>query len=238
MSAPTSNEPRYRQVYAAVMERIFAGELGPGAMLPSEVDLGAQLGVSQGTARKALMDLERDGVVERRQGKGTFVAATTAERALFQFFRLRTRAGEPVVPELVSERLRKRKPLAREAALLAEDVGSVVEIARARSISGANLIRETLVLPATFYPGLMERAPLPNTLYVLYQQAFGISIVKASEQLRAVLATVEDAATLEVKPGEPMMEVQRQAHDLQGRVVELRTSRYVTRDLHYAVELG
>ena len=69
--------PLYQQVYDAVMARIISGELAPGVMLPSEFDLAAQYAVSQGTARKALSKLELSGLVERHQGKGTFVATTT-----------------------------------------------------------------------------------------------------------------------------------------------------------------
>ena len=49
---------------------------------------GAELGVSQGTARKALEELERRGIIKRRQGVGSFVAVRTPENALFQFFQI------------------------------------------------------------------------------------------------------------------------------------------------------
>ena len=110
--------PLYQQVYDAVMARIISGELAPGVMLPSEFDLAAQYAVSQGTARKALSKLELSGLVERHQGKGTFVATTTDETSLFHFFRLRQSDGAQVIPQLVSETVRKRPANAREAAAL------------------------------------------------------------------------------------------------------------------------
>ncbi len=64
------------------MDRISSGAWKPGEMLPSEFAIGKELGVSQGTVRKALDDLASRNVVIRRQGKGTFVAEHTEERSI------------------------------------------------------------------------------------------------------------------------------------------------------------
>ena len=55
--------PLYQVVIDTIIERIASGSLASGAMLPSETQLGAELGVSQGTARKALIELEARGLV-------------------------------------------------------------------------------------------------------------------------------------------------------------------------------
>jgi GntR family transcriptional regulator len=231
------NKSLYMQAYDAILGRITTGDLGPGAMLPSEFELGAELGVSQGTARKALSELERAGVVERRQGKGTFVSKTTAESALFQFFRLREESGAQVLPELLRETVSKRKTTAAERKAFGADHNDVFVISRLRGIKGRAAMREVSVLPTSLFPGLKDRAPLPNTLYALYQSAYGIAVVRAAEQLRAVAATVEDATMLGVAEGSPLMEARRRAIDISNRVVELRISRYLTDDLVYDVVL-
>ena len=130
-------------------------------MLPSEADLGAELGVSQGTVRKALIDLERSGVVVRQQGRGTFVAVTTPERALFHFFRLRRSDGSQVTPELETETVRRRRLTAHEKATFGGSAGDAAfEILRMRRIDGRPRVRERIVLPARLFPGLAERTPL------------------------------------------------------------------------------
>ena len=225
------------QAYEAILARIASGDLGPGAMLPSEFELGAELGVSQGTARKALTELERAGVVERRQGKGTFVAKTTAESALFQFFRLREESGAQVLPELLEEVVTKRKSTAAERRAFGVDHVDVFVITRLRGINGRPAMREVSVLPTTLFPGLKDRAPLPNTLYAMYQSDYRVAVVRADEKLRAVAATADDAMHLNVADGTPLMEARRRAIDISGRVVEMRTSRYLTDDLVYEVEL-
>lgn len=227
--------PLWRRAREAILDRIVAGDYGAGAMLPSETELGAELGVSQGTARKALAELERSGVVERRQGRGTFVAVTTPERALFHFFRLRRPDGTRVTPELKRESLRRRRASPRERAVFGE--GAVFEIARLRCVEGRPLVREKLTLPVALFPGLTERAPLPNTLYAFYQRVYGIAVTQAEEALSAAAAEGPDIDALGVTEGAPLLQVERRALDISDRVVELRLSRYRTDGLRYAVKL-
>lgn len=233
----TADPPLYRRVSETILGRITRGELGPGAMLPSEAHLASELRVSPGTARKALMELEARGVLRREQGRGTFVATTTPESALFHFFRLRRADGSEAKPVLESEAVTRRAALAAERMAFGEVSDEVFEISRVRSIDGRRIIREVLIVPAFLFPGLLDRLPLPNALYALYQQSYNIRIAEAAEELRGVLANAEDAALMDVTAGAAMIEVSRRATDLSGRTVELRRSRYVTDDLHYAISL-
>jgi len=230
--------PLYQRVYETVLSRIIDGEWGPGAMLPSESDLGKQLGVSQGTARKALMELENRGIVQRKQGRGTFVATTTPESALFHFFRLRREDGSQVMPRCETETVTRRASTPAERTVLGKGDGHVFEIARVRSIDGKRIVREIAAVSAALFPGLADRSPLPNTLYALYQQSYGIVISSADEDLRAVLASDEDALLMDVKAGDPLIEVRRRAIDISDRCVEYRLSRYVTADLNYSLHLS
>ena len=220
------------------MACIVSGDLAPGAMLPSEFDLAAQYSVSQGTARKALSKLEQSGLVERHQGKGTFVAATTPETSLFHFFRLRHDDGSQAIPQPLSESVRRRAANAKEAQVLGlQSRGAVFEIARVRCIKETPVCYETSVLNADLFPGLKDRGSLPNALYPLYQRSYGVTIVRADEQLRALEATSSVANMLAVDEGAPVLEVERRALDIVGRVVELRFSFYLTSQIHYSVSL-
>ena len=68
-----SIQPLYLQLRDALAERIASGEWKSGDIIPNEVDLARELGVSQGTVRRSLDLLESEHVVTRRQGRGTFV---------------------------------------------------------------------------------------------------------------------------------------------------------------------
>src|SRR3954449_5070932 len=91
--------PLYRQVRDTLVRRIADGVWRPGQLLPSEPELAVDLGVSQGTVRKALDEMAAENLVIRRQGRGTFVARHDDARILFQFFKLLPDSGEKRFPE-------------------------------------------------------------------------------------------------------------------------------------------
>ena len=67
------NTPLYRTVYDSLKARILAGDYPPDVALPSESRLVHDYGVSLITVRRALHELVLDGLIERRQGVGSFV---------------------------------------------------------------------------------------------------------------------------------------------------------------------
>jgi GntR family transcriptional regulator len=230
-------EPLYRVVFNRIIERIVDGSYPPGSMLPSEFDIGAELGVSQGTARKALIDLEKKGIIDRRQGRGTFVTLRTPENSLFHFFRLRNNKGEQVVPALDHEVVTRRKATSAEKSGLFGEPVEVFEIFRIRSYRDQPIAHETSVVSVELFPGLLERAPLPNTLYVLFQQAYSCVIISAEESLKAGVLGAEIGKTLKRDPAIPVIVATRQGRDILERVVELRTSIFLTETVTYSVSL-
>ena len=111
-----SMRPLYMQVRDLVLERITSGTWKPGAMLPAEVDLARELGISSGTVRKALDALEAEHVVSRRQGKGTFVNDSTTQTLAWRYDKLRGKDGQAIAGHREHERDRARGPPARPSA--------------------------------------------------------------------------------------------------------------------------
>jgi GntR family transcriptional regulator len=231
--------PLYRQVYDIIVRKVAQGQWRPGESLPSEQALAAELGVSQGTMRKVLDALTAEKLLERRQGKGTFIAENTQERALFRFFRMARPGGERLTPAPGVETVKVHASRAAEQARLDLARGDrVVEIVRTRLIGGRPAIREQIILPSALVPGIEKRPALPNTLYSLYQTDYGINIVSAREEVSAVLATPEDEAVLGAPVGSPLLLIDRLAISLQELKVECRISRVRTDDFVYAVTLN
>jgi GntR family transcriptional regulator len=231
--------PLYRQVYDIMVRKVAQGVWRPGASLPSEQNLAREMGVSQGTMRKVLDALTAENLLERRQGKGTFVAENSEERTLFRFFRISRPGGKRMTPERVDETVKVRASRAPERTKLGlERTDRVVEILRTRHIEKVPSIRESIILPATLFPGIEKRSSLPNSLYSLYQSDYGLNIVAAHEELSAQLATEEDQEQLEIPKGSPIMVIERLAVSLQEQKVEWRISRVRSDDLVYAVTLS
>jgi GntR family transcriptional regulator len=236
----TEFQPLYKQVYNLLVGRIADGAWRPAEALPSEQELARELGVSQGTVRKAMDALAADNLILRLQGKGSYVAEHTQEHALFRFFRLAHPAphGGRVTPEPGRVRVQLRPATRSERARLQLDNNAeVVEIRRLRLVEGAPRISEKITLPQQLFPGIERQNTLPNTLYSLYQGEFGISIAVAREELSAVTATAQESRDLGLPRGAPLLQIDRVAVSLDGRVVEWRISRCDTKDLVYAVEI-
>ena len=80
--SPAAGKPLYEQIIEGIKREISAGRLKPNAQLPSFRELAAQLLVSVITVKRAYEELERQGIIYRKQGLGTFVAEHGSERNL------------------------------------------------------------------------------------------------------------------------------------------------------------
>lgn len=232
-------KPLYQQVKDLLIERLIGGYWKPGDLLPSEMQLAEELGVSQGTVRKALDEMTASNLLVRRQGRGTYVAEHDQEHALFHFFKMTGREGQPLVPESRVLRISKGRAKAVEAARLAlAPASEVTRITRVRTLAGRPAIFERIVLPTALFPDLHEKRDLPNTLYTIFARDYGLTIARAEERLSAVAAEADAARHLDLEPGAPLLKIDRTALALNGRPVEWRISLCDTRDQVYSVTLA
>lgn len=231
-------KPLYARIRATLVERIKSGEWRPGQLIPNEFEVAAEFGVSQGTARKALDSLANDGLLVRRQGKGTFVVEHTAADVLFRFFQLQDHTGrqiKPASPPATAEKM----PATREAraALSLERGASVIVINRLRYHGKVPMITETITLPEDLFASLAGRTDVPNTLYDLFQKSFGVLVTRADERITPALATPTQAVELGVEPSTPLLKIERIAFGLDERPIEWRVSFCHVRDGHYFARL-
>jgi GntR family transcriptional regulator len=226
----------YVQIRELLLARIAKGDWSPGSIIPSEMSLAAELGVSQGTVRKAITELVENNVLTRKQGRGTFVANHDVNRSLFHFFNITDNLGQKVMPDSRVLKCRRQPATRKESTMLKLPVGDdVIRIERVRSIGAKPTMIETITLPAQPFADLDKPSgiELPNTLYELYETKYGVTIHIADEQLRAVTASKQDARLLGVDPATPLLEIERVALTIDKTPVELRISRCVTKNHYY-----
>ncbi|MCA3647296.1 MAG: GntR family transcriptional regulator [Methylobacterium sp.] len=226
--------PLYRQVKELLSRRIADQVWQPGELIPSEHQIAAELGVSQGTVRKALDEMTAERLLTRRQGRGTFVARHDEARILFQFFKLAPDDGVAVFPESELRRVTKAPADADERRALGLGPGQrVIRIARLRSLAGKPVISEYLSLPERLFPGLGEAVAVENNLYDLFASRFGITVAGARERVKAVLSSPEDAELLGLESGAPVLAIDRIATAIDGAPVEWRRSLCRTDECSY-----
>ena len=106
-----------------------------------------------------------------------------------------------------------------------------------RLVDGHPILWERIAVPVSRFPALDQHKPLPNNLYNLYSQRYGVTISTVQEKLKAVAAPVDVAAHLGISTGAPLLEIDRIAVALDGQVVEWRSSLCDTEMVSYHNEL-
>ena len=232
-------QPLYKQVEEHVTQLIVKQRWKPGEMLPNEFQLAEEFGVSQGTVRKALNSLTDANVVTRRQGVGTFVSEHTVQQGLNRFFPLVADGQLPTLPiaQQLSVTLIKADNHLRERLQLNQNE-RVIQLKRLRLLNKVNCIHENIFLPEKYFPGLEREEMVPQPLYHYYQTQYGLTVHKTQDSIKASLSSDEDAELLGIHTGEPILQVSRITHSLDGRVMEYRCSRCRSDHYHYLVEIG
>lgn len=233
-----SRQPLYLEVRNRLADRLARGDWAPGAAIPAELTLAAELGVSPGTMRKAIDGLVAEGMLRREQGRGTFVTEAAPARAGFRFLRLVDAEGRLLIPEPAGEVI-AAMPAGAEAArrLGIGEKEKVVTIDRVRSVGGRPAILEWIAVAQKLMPGLEGDKPLPNALYPHYAGRYGVSVASAEDRLTATAADAGAAKALGVAKGTALLLAERIARDAEGRAVEWRRTRVLTDDLAYQVTL-
>jgi len=234
---PANPQPLYKQVREDLTARIADGIWKAGAVLPSEQDLAAELAVSPGTVRKAMNDMAADNLLVRQQGRGTFVAEHTEERALFHFFRMEDANGTPVTPQPLDQSVELVAPPRDIARALDSDRRRVWKIARLRGVGGDPAIVEHIYVDPRRMPALTADTELPNALYSYYQVRAGLTVAQAQDRLTAVAAEPWLARALGVKAGHPLLAARRRALGIRDDVIEIRDTWFRTEIQGYAITL-
>lgn len=230
--------PLYHQVAGILRQRIEDGIYPVGGKLLSEDELATEFDVSRATIRQAVGELVMEGLVVRRQGRGTFVEARDTN-VLQQRFR-----GS--LGDLINESQRAKTrnvdvahdapiPLhIAEALQLDSPAGTVVK--RTRIMDGQPFALTITYLPPdlgkTITPAGLRRKALMELLIDA-----GVVLSSATQAIRAQLADVEVCAQIDVELGAPVLYVERIVHDTAGRPVEYVRSWYRGDRYEYTVTL-
>lgn len=214
--------PLYVQIAESLLEQIESGALPPGSRLPSERALSERLGVNRMTLRQALDVLSRQGLLDRRQGNGTYITEPKIERAasrLVPFTKGMQRQGYTTGAQVLM--LQQREASLSVAARLKLPVSTPIYYAhRVRSLNQIPVMLETFALPASRFPNLETQDLDHRSLYEVMEKEYGIVISQARQSLEAVPATEYEASCLAVAPGAPLMLEERLGLDSKNQPVE------------------
>jgi GntR family transcriptional regulator len=219
MLDPGSPVPLYHQLKHALRLAIEGGQWRPGDQLPTEQALMERYGVSRITVRQALADLVAEGLLYRRRGKGTFVAARAAPIAetltelTGHLEELRRQGLDPAVTMLWLEV--KPMPAAVAAALERQEGAPGWSLRRLVQVDGAPLMVTDVYLPTDLNLKLDEPLVARVGLARLLEER-GYVPATGRQRIGAEPAPAQEAALLGLAPGEPVLRVIRVIYSATG----------------------
>ncbi|MNP10817.1 HTH-type transcriptional repressor YvoA [compost metagenome] len=210
--------PLYSQLKELLRGRILDGTYPPHSRMPSEAELGRAFGVSRITVRQALGDLQKEGLIFKLHGKGTFVAKPKAFQNVSTLQGLgesMKQMGYEVINRLCSL---KHLPATAQVAerLQLEEGAPVSEIKRVRLVN-----REPVSLEVTYVPRAigerLEKADLvARDIFLIIENDCGLALGHADLAIDAMLADDDLARVLGVEEGSPIMRIERLTHGSDG----------------------
>jgi GntR family transcriptional regulator len=221
--------PYYHQLKELLRDEIIGGRWLPGTRLPSEPELCRALDVSRTVVRQALGDLEHEGLLRRRKGRGTFVAEPKIRGRLVQSL---TGFYDDIVAQGRVPRTRVlRKGVLGATRTVAEQLGvpvgsPVVAIERLRYVDDEPVVLVTTYLPHDLVPSL-ERIDLADrSLYRTLASEYGLHLARGRRTLESVGASDGEAELLGIEPGEPLLYLRSVTYLDSGRAVEYYEARH------------
>jgi GntR family transcriptional regulator len=226
---PKGDQPLFIQLKDRLREDILAQRLQPGQKLPSESQLQSTYGVSRITVRQALAELGAAGLIQKVNGKGSFVAhpRDNPDLGLLTGFYEHMRArGHVARGKLLS--VREVEAPARVARALGLPPGTqLVRANIVKSVDGIKVAYGFLMAPKAMMDRLLEHDLEFNDAMLLLETRLGHRLHFHDIETSALGANTEQATRLDVAPGTPLLRVTFIPHDIEQRA--LAYSEYVFR---------
>jgi len=216
--------PLYKQLQDKLRKQIQSGELKPRERIPSEVDLANQYNVSVITTRKAVNELANEGLVEKRQGKGTFVSAPKYQRDLQQvlsFSEVCRLNGTVAGSRLLERKLIKanQKTLRK---LERPDGEQILFISRLRFVNDEPIAIETNQFPVT-YSFLLEENLDDCSMFKLLKKQYNTEVVSSRRTIEICRATPQEAQHLLIAKKSPLLLIRAIAYSKEHKPVYIGT---------------
>ena len=215
--------PYYLQLIEALKQKIERSDWKPGDQLPSEPDLCVIYRVSRTVVRQALGELELEGLILRRKGKGTFVTEPKIDESLVQkltgYYQDMVNRGRKIKTKVLHHEIEPANvKVARYLDL--EPGTSVFNIERLRFVDGEPIVLVTTYLPFALCPKLANYDLGEHSLYAVLEKEFGLMLSHGRRTIEAVAANEREAELLNVKKYDPMIKLDSVTYLSTGAPIE------------------
>ena len=234
---PNKNIALYLQVKDILIKRIQEKIWAPNSLIPTEQELMEEFNVSRTTLRQAITILVQEGLLEKKQGKGTIVKS----QQLTGNGRLKGFAEEAIEKGLTPKskllRIEMKKDLYHEKSML--DIPENEEVLVIERIRFAD--SEPIAIERTCWPShigkLFENQDLDRAKFYEILEENGIILKRAKEKISAINATLYEADLLGIRGGEALLETEKISYGLDDRAIEFSKVKFRSDKYHYNIEL-
>jgi GntR family transcriptional regulator len=213
---------RYVRVRLALAAEITRSRWSPGSLLPPERALAEHFGVSRVTLRRALGELEREGVVKRNGARWTVGGSPIGEppNVLMSFSEMAGSRGLRASAKVLAAN--HRAATLDESDTLGLAPGAALfELERVRALDDIAILIDRTRLPASLVPGI-ERTDFSSvSLYALLESRYELRPTRARFTVDAIAADERTAGLLDLEPGDPLLRCLQHTEDQAGRLFEL-----------------
>lgn len=217
----SSSVPLYSQIVRFFLVAISTGKLRVGEKLPTEKEICEQFGVSRITARRAVLELEEMGHVERKQGKGTFIIDRQVKvyaMAMHGFGGFAAHSSGVSDTKIISKRFGMASE--KEAAWLNVDIGSPVqELVRCLYLDGMPLMLDRALYSNTKYPGLIDSYKKGESTYEILAKQYHTTAFTNEKEISYTVARPDEAIILKCNVGDPLYYIEKSVLDENGEVI-------------------
>lgn len=230
--------PLYERVRLAIQRHLVAHDWSAGVPIPTEQELAREYDVSVGTVRKAVECLVKDGLLVKKQGRGTFIKRPDFSQSLLRFFRYRGATDAPVVPTGIVRSVETYAAIKsiNEALHLDADA-PLLKLNRVRLVDNTVVLSEEIWLSEERFAALkaIPAKHFDNLLYPFYDEKCGQFVFSADETL-----SFESQLTnsmLHAEPGELLVKIVRIAYDVKRNPIEYRITYGRPENFQYQVKI-
>lgn len=231
--------PLYYQLETLLRKKIESGDFTKDVPLPSEEALADEYNISRITVRQAMASLERDGLIVRQRGKGTFISANAT------IFKLPRYTGS--IEDLVLMGKRTSTDVLESAWVAPPDhIRKCLRLGTSDQVFKVQKIRRIEISPFSHVfnylpPFIGEKLPLDliksKPMLMILEDELGIRAVEAEQSVEATIADPQIASMLEIRVGDPLLKAERTVYDNKKNPIEYVSVLYRADKYAFTVKL-
>ena len=231
--------PLYMQVANELRKEVLSGEYGDNGCIGTHTQLAERFGVSMITIRKAVQILEKEGMVEILQGKGTFVRRSTLVDPLEKLTGISNMMlSLDMEHQVLVPILELRETPKWMDSDVCEELGEKsLFIRRIICLQGVPIADADMYLPGKYASYFTKEEVENSTVYQIYQSNVGIQLGRGRQVIRAAGADKELAQNLEIVENSPVLQIIRKSYDNTGNLIEYMILSYEAGKYCFEVEM-